>query len=174
MGFRYTFIGRPATALDLMNVIRDNLVQAGWTLLREFTDGSGNHVKYLKTAPYIIPMLVRQFSSFATLLELTMLTSKCGTVGIRRLILRSDLTVRTLPTALTFDWHTRIKLGFIIGSTLTNFGLLCFKQTQLEDHHMVTVHTRLLLVLPYLQVAFQLLLHTKRFSLLRHTTLQGL
>jgi len=55
MGFRYTFIGRPATALDLMNVIRDNLVQAGWTLLREFTDGSGNNFKYLKTAPYIMP-----------------------------------------------------------------------------------------------------------------------
>jgi hypothetical protein len=55
MGFVYEFIGRPATALDLMNVIRDKLIAAGWTLLREYQDPSGNNYKFLMCAPYIMP-----------------------------------------------------------------------------------------------------------------------
>ncbi|MDT7877082.1 MAG: hypothetical protein RQ862_00820 [Candidatus Caldarchaeales archaeon] len=55
MAFVYQFIGRPATGLDLMNVIRDCLVSAGWTLLREYTDASGNAFKFLQTAPYTMP-----------------------------------------------------------------------------------------------------------------------
>ena len=55
MAFVYNYIGRPTTALDLMNTIRDYLISAGWTLLREYTDGSGNAFKFLQTAPYIMP-----------------------------------------------------------------------------------------------------------------------
>jgi len=55
VGFTYKYIGRPATALDLMNTIRDNLVSVGWTLLREYTDASGNAFKFLQTAPYTMP-----------------------------------------------------------------------------------------------------------------------
>ena len=55
MAFVYEFIGRPATGLALMNVIRDRLVSAGWTLLREYTDGSGNAFKFLMNASYIMP-----------------------------------------------------------------------------------------------------------------------
>jgi hypothetical protein len=38
-----------------MNTIRDELVSVGWTLLREYTDASGNAFKFLQTAPYIMP-----------------------------------------------------------------------------------------------------------------------
>jgi hypothetical protein len=55
VGFTYTYIHRPATALDLMNVIRNNLVSVGWTVLREYTDASGNAFRFLRTAPYIMP-----------------------------------------------------------------------------------------------------------------------
>jgi hypothetical protein len=55
VGFTYKYIGRPATALDLMNTIRDNLVSVGWTLLREYTDASGNAFKFLRTASYLMP-----------------------------------------------------------------------------------------------------------------------
>jgi hypothetical protein len=55
MAFVYEFIGRPATGLDLMNVIRDRLVSAGWTLLREYTDASGNSFKFLMNASYVMP-----------------------------------------------------------------------------------------------------------------------
>jgi len=37
-----------------MNTIRDELVAAGWTLLRGFSDSSGNHM-YLQTASYQTP-----------------------------------------------------------------------------------------------------------------------
>jgi hypothetical protein len=75
MGFVYEFIGRPATALDLMNVIRDKLIAAGWTLLREYQDASGNNYKFLMCAPYICLMAVtlgRLSSSLGILQELTM------------------------------------------------------------------------------------------------------
>jgi hypothetical protein len=55
VGFTYKYIHRPATALDLMNTIRDNLVSVGWTLLREYTDASGNAFKFLRTASYLMP-----------------------------------------------------------------------------------------------------------------------
>ena len=55
MAFVYEFIGRPATGLDLMNVIRDRLVSAGWTLLSEYTDASGNAFKFLMNASYTMP-----------------------------------------------------------------------------------------------------------------------
>jgi hypothetical protein len=55
MAFVYEFIGRPATGLDLMNTIRDRLVSAGWTVLREYTDASGNAFKFLMNATYIMP-----------------------------------------------------------------------------------------------------------------------
>jgi hypothetical protein len=55
MAFVYEFIGRPATGLDLMNTIRDRLVSAGWTLLSEYTDASGNAFKFLMNASYIMP-----------------------------------------------------------------------------------------------------------------------
>jgi len=55
MAFVYEFIGRPATGLDLMNTIRDYLISAGWTLLREYTDSSGNAFKFLMNASYIMP-----------------------------------------------------------------------------------------------------------------------
>jgi len=55
VGFTYKYIHRPATALELMNAIRDNLVSVGWTILREYTDASGNTFKFLRTAPYIMP-----------------------------------------------------------------------------------------------------------------------
>jgi hypothetical protein len=38
-----------------MNVIRDRLVSAGWTLLREHTDASGNAFSFLMNASYIMP-----------------------------------------------------------------------------------------------------------------------
>jgi len=55
MGFHYSWIGRPTTALALMNVIRDKLIEVGWSLKWEGTDGSGNNIKYLQCAPYIMP-----------------------------------------------------------------------------------------------------------------------
>jgi hypothetical protein len=55
MGFVFEFIGRPPTALNLMNTIRDKLVAAGWTLLWEGQDSNGNNIKYLRTAPFIMP-----------------------------------------------------------------------------------------------------------------------
>ena len=55
MAFVYEFIGRPATALDLMNVIRDKLVTAGWTLKWEGTNEAGDNIKYLQCAQYIMP-----------------------------------------------------------------------------------------------------------------------
>jgi hypothetical protein len=55
MAFVYEFIGRPATGLVLMNVIRDRLVSAGWTLLREYTDASDNAFRFLMNATYIMP-----------------------------------------------------------------------------------------------------------------------
>jgi hypothetical protein len=55
MAFVYEFIGRPATGLALMNIIRDRLVSAGWTLLREYTDASGNAFRFLMSATYIMP-----------------------------------------------------------------------------------------------------------------------
>lgn len=55
MGFVYELIGRPATALDLMNVIRDRLVTAGWTLLAEGTAADGSNYKYLRSASYPMP-----------------------------------------------------------------------------------------------------------------------
>jgi hypothetical protein len=38
-----------------MNVIRDRLISAGWTLLWEYTDASGNAFKFLMNASYVMP-----------------------------------------------------------------------------------------------------------------------
>jgi hypothetical protein len=55
VGFVYELIGRPSTALQLMNVIRDRLVSAGWTLLAEGTAADGSNYKFLRTSSYPMP-----------------------------------------------------------------------------------------------------------------------
>lgn len=54
MAFRYTFIGRPTTAYNLMTAIKNELVAAGWTFKGEFSDASGTKM-YLENASYLMP-----------------------------------------------------------------------------------------------------------------------